>query len=68
MRKLLLIIVAVVLSSAVFGQAKKPTIMVVPSDQYCISKGYKLEFDDMGTKKVLPDYKAAFKMIATYVL
>lgn len=61
MRKLLLIIAAVVLSSAVFGQAKKPTIMVVPSDQYCISKGYKLEFDDMGTKKVLPDYKAAMQ-------
>jgi hypothetical protein len=61
MRKLLLIIAAVVLSSAVFGQAKKPTIMVVPSDQYCISKGYKLEFDDQGSKKVLPDYKAALQ-------
>lgn len=61
MRKLVLFIISVFFVSVAFSQAKKPIIMVVPSDQYCISKGYKLEFDDMGTKKVLPDYKAALQ-------
>jgi hypothetical protein len=46
----------------VFGQhAKKPTIMVVPSDHFCISHGYKLTFDNQGSKVVLPDYKAALQ-------
>lgn len=44
-----------------FGQAKKPTIMVVPSDQYCISKGYKMTFDNQGMTQTLPDYKTALQ-------
>ncbi|MDF1549943.1 MAG: DUF6175 family protein, partial [Bacteroidales bacterium] len=38
---------------------KKPTIMVVPSDNWCIQNGYKMTFDNQGTKETLPDYKAA---------
>lgn len=44
-----------------FGQAKKPTIMVVPSDQYCISRGYKMTFDNQGMTQTLPDYKTALQ-------
>jgi hypothetical protein len=39
------------------GQAKKPTIMVVPSDRYCISKGYMTTFDNQD----MPDYKKALQ-------
>ena len=28
-----------------FGQAKKPTLMVVPSDVWCNQNGYMMEFD-----------------------
>jgi hypothetical protein len=35
--------------------------MVVPSDQYCISRGYKLEFENMGATQTLPDYKKAMQ-------
>lgn len=49
------------MAAGLFGQAKKPTIMVVPSDQYCISRGYKIEFDNMGATQTLPDYKAAMQ-------
>ncbi len=50
------------LASSVFAQpAKKPVLMVVPSDQYCISRGYTLEFDNQGQKKILPDYKKALQ-------
>lgn len=44
-----------------FSQAKKPTIMVVPSDAWCIKNGYVLEFDNQGTKVKIPDYKKAYQ-------
>lgn len=45
------------LAASTFGQAKKPTIMVVPSDRYCIEKGYVIKFNNQGTTIELPDYK-----------
>lgn len=61
MKRLFSILILSALSFTLLGQAKKPTIMVVPSDQYCISKGYKMEFESMGLKQTLPDYKAAMQ-------
>ena len=42
-----------------FSQSKKPTIMVVPSDNYCIQHGFTTTFNNQGAKEVLPDYKRA---------
>jgi hypothetical protein len=42
-----------------YSQAKKPIIMVVPSDNWCITNGFFLEFDNQGTKIKVPDYKRA---------
>lgn len=61
MKKLLIISAAIMLTASVFGQAKKPTIMVVPSDRYCIANGYSMTFDNQGTQTVLPDYKKALQ-------
>lgn len=61
MKKLLIFSAAMMLTASVFGQAKKPTIMVVPSERYCIANGYSMEFDNQGTKTVLPDYKKALQ-------
>lgn len=61
MRKLIILVVAVISSLMVTGQAKKPTIMVVPSDNWCIKNGYTQTFDEMGTAKTLPDYKMALQ-------
>lgn len=44
-----------------FGQAKKPTLMVVPSDLYCNQKGYMLNFDNQGVIEKVPDYKKALQ-------
>jgi hypothetical protein len=44
-----------------FAQAKKPTIMVVPSDNWCIKNGYTMTHDEQGTIKTLPDYKMALQ-------
>ena len=46
---------------SVFGQAKRPSIMVVPSDGWCVTYGYVQEFDNMGTKQIVPDYRAALQ-------
>lgn len=48
-------------TTMMFAQAKKPTLMVVPSDAWCIEKGYVMEFDNQGTLVTLPDYKRAFQ-------
>lgn len=45
----------------VYAQAKKPTLMVVPSDAWCIKNGYVIEYDDQGTLVKIPDYKKAFQ-------
>lgn len=42
-----------------YSQAKKPTIMVVPSDTWCIENGFTVDFDDYGTIKKMPDHQAA---------
>jgi hypothetical protein len=44
-----------------FSQAKKPIIMVVPSDNWCIKNGYTMTYDEMGTLKTLSDYKTALQ-------
>lgn len=50
-----------VTAAAVFGQAKKPTIMVAPSDVWCNKNGFMIEFDNQGSKVKIPDYKRAFQ-------
>ncbi len=57
----LLTIIALLAVSLSFAQAKKPTIMVVPSDAWCTQNGYMMEFDNQGTSVRIPDYKRAFQ-------
>tara|TARA_R110002050_G_scaffold57866_7_gene130266 strand:+ start:61334 stop:62290 length:957 start_codon:yes stop_codon:yes gene_type:complete len=49
------------ISVIVIGQAKKPTLMVVPSDVWCNTNGYMMTFDDQGSPVKVPDYKRAFQ-------
>lgn len=60
-RRIILSAILLCISCLVFGQAKKPTIMVVPSEGWCIRNGYVSEFDNMGEIKVVPDYAKAFR-------
>lgn len=61
MKKILNLVLLTFITTAVFAQARRPTIMVVPSDQYCISRGFKMEFESMGRTQILPDYQAAMQ-------
>lgn len=43
------------------GQAKRPKLMVVPSDAWCKENGYTQIFDNQGTTEEISDYKAALQ-------
>jgi hypothetical protein len=58
---LMTMLLLVTVSMDVVAQAKKPTIMVVPSDLWCNKNGFMTEFDNQGTFQKVPDYKAAFQ-------
>lgn len=49
------------ITTLAFSQAKKPTLMVVPSDAWCIKNGYVINYDDQGTMVQIPDYQKAFQ-------
>ena len=62
MKKIILLVFVAFLSiNMLFSQAKKPTLMVVPSDVWCNMNGYMMTFDDQGTEVKIPDYKKAFQ-------
>ena len=44
-----------------FAQAKKPTIMILPSDAWCIKNNYFTEYNNQGTIIKSSDYKKAFQ-------
>ena len=46
-------------SLSAMAQAKKPTLMVVPSEAWCKAHGYEQTFDNQGMIEEIPDYKAA---------
>ncbi|MBP6390253.1 MAG: hypothetical protein KA352_05120 [Flavobacteriales bacterium] len=43
------------------AQAKKPTLMVVPSDNWCYQNGFIIEYDNQGKAVKAPDYKRAMQ-------
>ena len=49
------------LTMNVFGQAKKPTLMILPSDNWCEQRFFMTEFDNQGTKQKVPNYKQVFQ-------
>lgn len=52
-----------ILGNAIFAlsQAKKPTLMILPSDNWCVQRYFITEFDNQGTKMKVPNYKQAFQ-------
>jgi hypothetical protein len=61
MKNILIVILFLSFTLNVFSQAKKPTIMIVPSDAWCNNNGYMMEFDNQGKAVKIPDYKKALQ-------
>lgn len=47
------------LSNVITG--KKPSIMVVPKDQWCVDNNFTMKFENQGKTVVVPDYKKALQ-------
>ena len=58
-KTLLSIMILTAFSLSAMAQAKKPTLMVVPSEAWCKAHGYEQTFDNQGMIEEIPDYKAA---------
>lgn len=58
---ILLFLSIIGISQNIYGQAKKPTLMVLPSDNWCEQRYFMTEFDNQGTKQKVPNYKQAFQ-------
>lgn len=64
MKKVLTIAFAIVCSVMMMAQeqhATKPTIMVVPSDNWCLRFGYTQTYDNQGQEVVVSDYAKALR-------
>jgi len=68
MKKIIYVLILVLWTTIAFCQAKKPTIMVVPSDVWCNTNGYMMEFDNQGKVFKVPDYKKALQGNAELLL
>lgn len=60
MRKIFFLL-SMLTSLTVSAQAKKPTLMILPSDNWCEQRYFMVEFDNQGTKQKVPNYKQAFQ-------
>lgn len=60
MKKLIYICIGLIASATLFGQARKPILMVVPSDAWCQRNNYMTTFtDETGARQAVPDYRKA---------
>lgn len=56
---ILLFLIFLNIKNTSFAQAKRPTIMVVPSKNWCLENGYTISFSNQGKIDIEPDYSLA---------
>lgn len=61
MKKNLLTLLITFLPLIMSAQAKKPTLMVVPSDNWCVNNNFMDKFDNQGSTVDVPNYKRALQ-------
>ncbi len=62
MKKVIFSVLTLLLAMNIaFAQGKKPTLMILPSDNWCSQRYFMTNFDNQGTTVKIPDYKAAFQ-------
>ena len=61
MKKSIFTIALALVALMASAQIKKPELMVIPSDVWCISNGYYTEVENMGMTTKVPNYKQALQ-------
>ena len=59
-QKLVLICLVLLVSLTVFCQTKKPTLMILPSDNWCNQRYFMTSFSNQGSTVKVPNYQQAF--------
>ena len=59
MKKIFITLCFIIVAHVSFSQAKKPTIMVMPSDVWCNQNGFVGKFDNQGYEETFSDYDKA---------
>ncbi len=55
------IIISMLFANILLSQAKKPTLMVVPADNWCYENGYSESYNNQGVVKDIPSYRLALQ-------
>lgn len=61
MKKSIFTIALALVAIVASAQIKKPELMVIPSDIWCITNGYYTEIENLGTTTKVPNYKQALQ-------
>ncbi len=61
MKKSIFTIALALVAMVASAQIKKPELMVIPSDIWCITNGYYTEIENLGTTTKVPNYKQALQ-------
>lgn len=61
MKKLYIFAAFLLIAMLSFGQVKKPTLMVVPADNWCVTNKYTDKFGDQSSAVEVPNYKRALQ-------
>ena len=59
--RFLLVWASLLLYGSLSAQTKKPTIMILPSDNWCVQRYFTTDFDNQGTIVRIPNYQQAFQ-------
>lgn len=60
-KKTFLMISVLMVAVSAIGQTKKTTIMILPSDNWCVQHYFMTTFDNQGTNVKVPNYQQAFQ-------
>ncbi len=58
---IIIVIIGVLSDISVYSQAKKPTLMVIPAEAWCMERGYFQTYENQGKVSKVPDYETAFQ-------
>ena len=61
MKKIVLLAISLIATVTLFAQATKPTLMVLPSDNWCSEHGFTQRFENQGEVVVVSDYARALR-------
>lgn len=60
-RLFITLLLLVATTSSLFGQEKKPTLMILPSDNWCHQRFFTTMYNNQGLSIEIPDYQLAFR-------